>query len=200
MEFCETSEPESRPDTPHKTIIMQARVSVAGHNYIPFLSEGLIAERIAELGAQINAEYADKNPLLIAVLNGSFIFAADLFRQLSIPASISFVKLASYKGTTSTGNVVTAIGLEENLNGRNVIIVEDIIDTGKTLSAFLPEIMQRGPASVKIATFLSKPDARTHPVKPDYCGFEIENKFVVGYGLDHDGQGRNLPALYILED
>jgi hypoxanthine phosphoribosyltransferase len=179
---------------------MQARVSVAGHNYIPFLSEGLIAERIAELGAQINAEYADKNPLLIAVLNGSFIFAADLFRQLSIPASISFVKLASYKGTTSTGNVVTAIGLEENLNGRHVIIVEDIIDTGKTLSAFLPEIMQRGPASVKIATFLSKPDARTHPVKPDYCGFEIENKFVVGYGLDHDGQGRNLPALYILED
>ncbi|MBX2905060.1 MAG: hypoxanthine phosphoribosyltransferase [Taibaiella sp.] len=179
---------------------MQARVSVAGHNYIPFLSEGLIAERIAELGAQLNADYEDKNPILIAVLNGSFIFAADLFRQLSVPASISFVKLASYKGTTSTGNVVTAIGLEENLNGRHVIIVEDIIDTGKTLSAFLPEIMQRGPASVKIATFLSKPDARTHPVKPDYCGFEIENKFVVGYGLDHDGQGRNLPALYILED
>lgn len=179
---------------------MQARISVAGHNYIPFLSAGLIAGRVEELGAQINTDYEGKEPVLIAVLNGSFIFAADLFRQLTIPATISFVKLASYKGTTSTGNVVTAIGLEENLNGRHVIIVEDIIDTGKTLSAFLPEIMQRGPASLKIATFLSKPEARTHPVAPDYCGFEIENRFVVGYGLDHDGQGRNLPALYILEE
>lgn len=179
---------------------MQARVSVAGHNYIPFLSETLIAARVEELGALLNAEYEGKNPLLIAVLNGSFIFAADLFRQLTIPASISFVKLASYKGTTSTGNVVTAIGLEENLNGRHIIIVEDIIDTGKTLSAFLPEIMQRSPASLKIATFLSKPEARKYPLQPDYCGFEIENKFVVGYGLDHDGQGRNLPALYILEE
>jgi len=179
---------------------MQARISVAGHNYIPFLSEKLIAGRVEELGAQINSDYEGKNPLLIAVLNGSFIFAADLFRQLTIPASISFVKLASYKGTTSTGNVVTAIGLEENLNGRHVIVVEDIIDTGKTLSAFLPELMQRGPASLKVATFLSKPEARTHPVIADYCGFEIENRFVVGYGLDHDGQGRNLPALYILEE
>lgn len=176
------------------------RITIAGCNYVPFISAQAIATRVAELGEQISRDYADKDPLLIAVLNGSFIFAADLFRSVSIPASISFVKLASYKGTTSTGNVVTAIGLEENLNGRHVIIVEDIIDTGKTLSAFLPELQQRSPASLKIATFLSKPEALKHPVHADYCGFEIANKFVVGYGLDHDGHGRNIPELYIIEE
>jgi hypoxanthine phosphoribosyltransferase len=178
---------------------MSKEISLFGKTFVPFIEHEKIAARIKELGAQLNKDYAGEEPLLIAVLNGSFIFAADLFRTLEINASISFVKLASYKGTTSTGNVITAIGLEENLKDRHVILVEDIIDTGKTLSAFLPEIKQRGPASVKIATFLTKPDALKYDVKADYTAFEIENKFVLGYGLDYDGYGRNLPDLYILK-
>lgn len=178
---------------------MSKEISLFGKTFVPFIEHEKIAARIKELGAQLNKDYAGEEPILIAVLNGSFIFAADLFRTLEINASISFVKLASYKGTTSTGNVITAIGLEENLKDRHVILVEDIIDTGKTLSAFLPEIKQRGPASVKIATFLTKPDALKYDVKADYTAFEIENKFVLGYGLDYDGFGRNLPDLYILK-
>lgn len=164
----------------------------------PYIDEAAIAARVRELGAQISRDYEGLNPLFIAILNGSFIFAADLFRTLGIGAEISFIKLASYKGTSSTGHVVTAIGMEEQLGGRHVIILEDIVDTGKTLHAFLPEILQRHPASLKIATFLSKPEARAHEVPTDYVGFEIPNNFVVGYGLDYDGLGRNLPQLYTL--
>jgi len=167
--------------------------------FVPLISKEQIQQRVAEIAADISRDYFGKEPLLIAILNGSFIFAADLFRALDITATISFVKLASYKGTTSTGNVITAIGLDENLHDRDVIIVEDIIDTGKTLTKFLPEIFQRGPRSVKIATFLSKPEALAHEVTADYVAFEIGNKFVVGYGLDYDGLGRNFPELYVLK-
>ena len=175
-----------------------APIQVHDKTFVPFISKHRIQQRIAELGKQLSSDYAGKKPLLIGILNGSFIFAADLFRQLTIEAEISFIKLASYKGTTSTGNVVTAIGMEETLKGRHVIIVEDIIDTGKTLSSFMPELLNRQPASVKIATFLTKPDALQYNIKSDYTAFEIENKFVVGYGLDYDGLGRNLEELYIL--
>ena len=168
--------------------------------FVPFISKTEIQQRVQEVAAKISAEYAGKKPLILGVLNGSFIFAADLFRELTIEAEISFIKLVSYKGTSSTGNVVTAIGLEEDLHGRHVIIVEDIIDTGKTMSAFLPEIHHRHPESVKIATFLTKPDALKYDVKADYTAFQIEDKFVVGYGLDYDGLGRNFPDLYILKD
>ena len=168
--------------------------------FIPFISKEKIQQRVRELGEMINAEYAGKKPLILGVLNGSFIFAADLFRELTIDAEISFIKLASYKGTSSTGNVVTAIGLEEDLHGRHIIIVEDIIDTGKTMSSFLPEIHHRHPTSVKIAVFLTKPGALKYDVKADFTAFQIEDKFVVGYGLDYDGLGRNLPDLYILKD
>jgi hypoxanthine phosphoribosyltransferase len=173
-------------------------IQVFDKYFEPYIGAEKIAARITELGAQISEDYKGRKPLIIAVLNGSFIFAADLFRALSIEAEISFIKLASYKGTTSTGNVVTAIGMEEKLNGRHVIILEDIIDTGKTLHSFLPEVEQRNPASIKIATFLSKPEALTHEVKADYIGFEIPNNFVLGYGLDYDGLGRNFPELYTL--
>jgi hypoxanthine phosphoribosyltransferase len=167
--------------------------------FIPFLPKEQIKQRVRALAWKINADYAGKKPLVLGILNGSFIFAADLFRELAIEAEISFIKLASYKGTSTTGHVVTAIGLEENLSGRHVIIVEDIIDTGKTLHTFLPQIQLQQPASLKIATFLTKPTALRYDVKADYIAFEIENKFVVGYGLDYDGLGRNLPDLYILE-
>ena len=175
-------------------------VQVHDKVFIPFIPKAEIEKRVHELGKMINTEYAGKKPLILGVLNGSFIFAADLFRELTIDAEISFIKLASYKGTSSTGNVVTAIGLEEDLHGRHIIIVEDIIDTGKTMSAFLPEIHHRHPASVKIAVFLPKPSALKYDVKADFTAFQIEDKFVVGYGLDYDGLGRNLPDLYILKD
>ncbi len=165
----------------------------------PFISKAKIAEGVKKVAAEINRDYAGKNPLLLGILNGSFIFAADLFRELEIEAEISFIKLVSYKGTSSTGNVVTSIGLEEQLADRHIIIVEDIIDTGKTLHSFMPELQNRKPASLKIATFLTKPDALKYPVKADYNVFEIEHKFVVGYGLDYDGLGRNIPELYILK-
>lgn len=168
--------------------------------FVPFISQATIAARVAELAQQINVDYAGKKPLVIGVLNGSFVFAADLFRQLTIEAEISFIKLASYKGTTSTGTVITAIGLDNNLDDRHIIIVEDIIDTGKTLYSFLPEMHSRHIASLKIATLLSKPEALQYDVKADYCAFEIDNKFVLGYGLDYDGLGRNLPELYVLKD
>jgi hypoxanthine phosphoribosyltransferase len=163
-----------------------------------FIDESTIQKRVAELALQIDKDYEGLRPLFLSVLNGSFIFAADLFKKITTEADISFIKLASYKGTSSSGSVVTAIGLEENLNGRHIILLEDIIDTGKTIHGFLPEILQRHPASVKIATFLTKPDALQYPVVADYLGFEIPDNFVVGYGLDYDGLGRNFPELYTL--
>lgn len=166
----------------------------------PFIDAETIQAKVFEAGRQIAREYQGLDPLFIVILNGSFMFAADIIRAIDIPSEISFIKLASYKGTTSTGNVITAIGMDENLTGRHVIILEDIIDSGKTLHSFLPEIWQRQPASIKIAVFLSKPSALRYDVKPDYHCFEIPDDFVVGYGLDYDGLGRNLPSLYILAD
>jgi hypoxanthine phosphoribosyltransferase len=174
--------------------------TIHGKNFLPYISAERIAARVTELGAAISRDYEGLRPIFLAILNGSFVFAADLFRALSIEAEISFIKLASYKGTSSTGQVVTAIGLEERLSGRHVIILEDIIDTGKTLHAFLPEIRQRNPASLKIASFLLKPSCLVHDVKADYFGFEVPDQFVVGYGLDYDGLGRNLPELYTLTE
>ena len=171
-------------------------VTVNGKEFQLFIERTEIWAHVVKLGKQIEADYLDKNPLFIAVLNGSFIFAADLFHVIDIPAEISFIKLSSYKGTQSTGNVLNVIGLNEDIKDRHVIIVEDIIDTGKTLSSLLPELQKQQPASLKVATFLSKPDARTHEVPIDYQCVDIPNKFVVGYGLDYDGQGRNLTHLY----
>jgi hypoxanthine phosphoribosyltransferase len=126
------------------------------------------------------------------------MFAADLFKNLTVEAEICFIKLASYKGMKSSGKVVTSIGLEDDLYGRDVIIVEDIVDTGKTLHNFLPKLQHQQPESMKIATLLHKPDATTYPLQLDYIGFSIPNKFVVGYGLDYDGLGRNLKEIYQL--
>jgi len=160
--------------------------------FIPFLSSEEIQQKVKAIAEQINEDYAKKSPLFIAILNGSFMFASDLFKQLNINAEISFIKLASYKGTSSTGSVVTAIGLEAMLHGRDVILVEDIVDTGKTLYAFLPQILDHQPSSLKICSLLHKKEATIYPIKIDYLGFEIPNLFVVGYGLDYDGLGRNL--------
>lgn len=163
-----------------------------------YLPEAQLQEKIKGIADQINKDYEGKKPLFIAILNGSFMFAADLFKYLTIDAEICFIKLVSYKGMKSSGNVITAIGLDEDLFGREIIIVEDIVDTGKTLTEFLPQLMHQQPASLKVAALLHKPDALKHPLEIDYLGFAIPNKFVVGYGLDYDGFGRNLKEIYQL--
>lgn len=180
---------------------MSGPIRIQDKVFIPFLSASQIAKKVNELASAINRDYAGKNPVFIAILNGAFIFAADLFRKLSIEAEISFIKLASYKGTVSSGSLITTIGLEEReiVPGRHIILVEDIIDTGKTLHAFLPQLQHREPASVKIVTLLYKPGASQHPVRPDYSGFEIPDQFVVGYGMDYNGQGRNYPGILQLQ-
>ena len=161
-----------------------------------YLSEETIQHKVREIAQAINKDYAGKKPLFIAILNGSFMFAADLFKQLTIDAEICFIKLASYKGMKSSGHIITAIGLDQDLFDRDVIILEDIVDTGKTLHVFLPKLHHQQPRSFKIAALLHKPEATIHPLTIDYLGFRIPNKFVVGYGLDYDGLGRNLKQIY----
>ena len=174
-------------------------IQVLDKTFEPYLKEAAIQEKITELAGQLNQEYAGKRPLFLSVLNGAFLFTADLFKQISIEAEVSFIKLASYKGTSSTGNVITAIGLDINVKDRHIIILEDIIDTGKTLHHYLPQLESMQPASVKIAVLLNKKDALLYPVQIDYACFEIPNKFVVGYGLDYDGLGRNSKDIYQLQ-
>jgi hypoxanthine phosphoribosyltransferase len=161
-----------------------------------YLSEASIQERVADIAETINKDYQGKKPLFIAILNGSFMFAADLFKHLTIATEITFIKLASYKGMKSTGNVITSIGLDAELYGKDLIIIEDIVDTGKTLYNFLPKLKDHHPASLKIAALLHKPDATKFPLTLDYVGFSIPDKFVIGYGLDYDGMGRNLKEIY----
>jgi hypoxanthine phosphoribosyltransferase len=161
-----------------------------------FLPEKKIQERIKEIAEELTPEIMGKRPLFIAILNGSFMFAADLFKSLELDAEICFIKLLSYKGMKSSGNVVTAIGLDDDLFGRHVIIIEDIVDTGKTLYDFLPKLKHQQPASLRIVALLHKPDATKFPLTIDHVGFAIPDKFVVGYGLDYDGLGRNLRDIY----
>lgn len=176
-------------------------IQVLDKKFQPYIKAEQIQEQIKKLAKQINEDYGDKKPLFIAILNGSFMFASDLFKELAIEAEICFIKLASYKGTKSTGNVITSIGLDEPLKDRHVIIVEDIVDTGKTLHEFLPQLINQQPASLKIAALLHKPEALAHPLIIDYIGFNVPNKFLLGFGLDYDGLGRNLKEIYqLVED
>lgn len=168
--------------------------------FIPYMDETIILKRIAALAAQLDADYQDKKPLFIAILNGSFMFASDLFKALTIEAEICFIKLASYKGTKSTGQVITAIGLDTDVVGRHIVVLEDIIDTGKTMSEFLPQLQYQQPASLAMATLLHKPEATVYPVTINYLGFSVPDKFLLGYGLDYDGLGRNLRDIYQLTE
>lgn len=163
------------------------------------ISEDEIKKRVKELGKQISKDMEGKNPLFLAILNGSFIFAADLYREITVPSEITFVKLASYAGTVTTGEVSEVIGLNVDLTGRHVIIVEDIVDTGLTMRQMLEILKIQNPASVKICSLLLKPEKLQVPITLDYVAFEIPNLFVVGYGLDYNQQGRNLKDIYELE-
>lgn len=177
-----------------------ALIQVHDKTFQPYISAEDIVQKVKELASAIEKDYRDKIPVFIVILNGSFMFAADMFKALNIPAEICFIKLASYKGTKSSGNVLTSIGLDVDLIERDVIILEDIIDTGKTLNEFLPQLRNQHPASLKICTLLHKPEATRFPIAIDYCGFSIPDKFVVGYGLDYDGLGRNIKEIYQLVD
>jgi len=162
------------------------------------IPESEILRRVKAVAERINHDMADKNPLFLAVLNGSFIFAADLLREINIPCEISFVKLASYAGTTSTGKVTEVIGINENLAGRHIIIVEDIVDTGRTMQRMIETLGTRNPASVHICTLLVKPEKLEVDLNIEYAALEIPNEFIVGYGLDYDQQGRNLRDIYTI--
>ncbi len=175
-----------------------AQIKLHDKEFEIYLAEEVIQQRIRELALKISEDYAGRRPLFVAILNGSFMFASDLFKYLQIEAEICFIKLSSYKGTQSSGKVITTIGLDDDLFGRDVILVEDIVDTGRTLHNFLPRLIHQQPRSLKLATLLHKPDATEYPLSLDYVGFTIPNKFVVGYGLDYDGLGRNLKEIYQL--
>ena len=163
----------------------------------PYLSEDEIQSKIRAIARQLSTDYNGRKPLFIAVLNGSFMFAADLMKEVSIQSEITFVKLASYNGLQSSGDVKTRIGLEKSVRGRTVVIVEDIIDSGNTMIEMLDVLKKENPSRIIIATLLLKPDALQHPIEIDYVGFKVPNDFLVGYGLDYDGLGRNLKNIYV---
>ena len=172
------------------------QLSIHDKIFVPYLSQQEIETAVKKLAADINADYKNESPLFISILNGSFMFAGELFKSLTVTSEICFIKLASYKGTTSSGHVITSIGLDTEVKDKHVIILEDILDTGKTLSQFLPQLENLHPASLKIAALLHKPEATVHEVKLDYNCFKIPNKFVIGFGLDYNGFGRNIPSIY----
>lgn len=176
------------------------KVTYNGLTFVPYIRNEKIQDRIKELGKTITEETRGKRPLFLVVLNGAFPFASDLFRAVETDAEITFVRLKSYEGTSTTGNVRKLMGLTEDLKGRDVIVVEDIVDTGHTIARLLDELRTLEPASLKVATLLFKPESLQCDVKPDYVGFSIPPKFIIGFGLDLDGLARNLPDIYVLKE
>lgn len=176
-------------------------VTYEGMTFEPYITAETIKNRIAEIGRDIVRDCGNTKPLFICVLNGAFPFASDLFREVEdIDAEITFVRLKSYDGMGSTGKVKEMMGLKENIEGRNVIVVEDIVDTGRTIAGLLETLRECKPAALKVATLLYKPDALEFDIKPDYIGFEIPKKFIIGFGLDLNGLARNLKDIYVLKE
>ncbi|EFN92190.1 hypoxanthine phosphoribosyltransferase [Prevotella amnii CRIS 21A-A] len=182
----------------NKYLSRMSRVTILDKTFDISIPEAEILKQVKRVAEQINKDMNGKNPLFLAVLNGSFVFAADLFRFITIPSEISFVKLASYEGTVSTGKIKEVIGLNEDISGRDVIIVEDIVDTGSTMKRMLETLGTRNPRSLHICTLLLKPGKLSVPLNVEYVAMEIPNDFIVGYGLDYDQQGRNLRDIYTL--
>ena len=174
------------------------RITVKDKTFEVSMPEAQIKARIKEPAQQMSRDLEGKNPLFLAVLNGAFIFAADLMREMQIPCEISFVKLASYQGTTSTGTIHEVIGINEDLSGRAVVIVEDIVESGLTIKRMMEQLGTRNPASVQVCTLFFKPEKLKEDLKLDYVAFSIPNDFILGYGLDYDQQGRGLKDIYTL--
>jgi len=175
-------------------------IQVLDKTFTEFISEKEISERIDQLAEQINKDYAGREVVFLGILNGAFLFAAELFKRINIKAKISFVKLASYEGTKSSGTIKELIGWNEDIRNQEVIIIEDIVDTGNTLERIVDELVIRKVSGIKIATLLFKPDAFTKEITLHYVGFNIPNNFVIGFGLDYDGYARNLPSIYTLKN
>lgn len=180
---------------------MEDKVIVDGLTFVPYLRRDEIKARIEEIAGQLRTDLAGKKPLFICVLNGAFIFAADLFREAGInDASITFVRYSSYEGMNTTGKVKKIIGLTENLDGRDVVIVEDIVDTGITATQMVADLKRYNPNSIRFVTLLHKPDSSKTGFRPDYVAFSVPSKFIIGYGLDLDGKVRNLKDIYVVEE
>jgi len=175
---------------------IMSTIKVKDKDFEISIDANTIDAAVQKMAVDINRDYEGKHPLFLAILNGSFVFAADLIRKITIPCEITFVKLSSYSGTASTESVKELIGLNEDIKGRHLIIVEDIVDTGITLDKFLQDLEKYEPASIKLACFTFKKEAFKKSFRIDYLGITIPNEFVVGYGLDYDGYGRNLPDIY----
>ena len=165
-----------------------------------FITETEIQKEVTRIAGEMNSDLARKDPIFLGILNGAFMFAGDLYKQLTFPCQITFLKLASYSGTHSTGSVKQLIGINRDLKDRVVVVLEDIVDTGVTLDTIIRQLSGYEPAEIRVATFLHKPDAAIKDVKLDYVGMEIPNNFIVGYGLDYEGYGRNFRDIYRLVD
>jgi len=176
------------------------KVTIKDKTFTVSMPEAQIKARVKELAQQISRDMEGKNPLFLAVLNGAFVFAADLMREMTIPCEISFVKLASYQGTTSTGKIKEVMGINEDLSGRTVIILEDIVETGLTIRQMIESLGTRNPASVHVCTLFFKPERLKEDIDLKYVAFKIPNDFILGYGLDYDQQGRGLKDLYTLAE
>ncbi len=179
---------------------MGKAVTIHGKKFKSLISSGRIQKAIAFIAKKMDKDFKNERPLFLSVLNGSFLFTADLLKKVKVECEISFIKVSSYSGTQSTGNVNTLIGLSENLEGRTIIILEDIVDSGNTLENVLRELKKHNPKTIKVAALFFKPHAYTKKIKLDYIGIDVPNKFLLGYGLDYDGLGRNLQDVYVLEE
>ncbi len=174
-----------------------AQITLHDKAFRPYLPANELAAAVTALAVRLNHDYVDRRPLFVVVLTGAFMFASDLLKQIAVPCEIVFIRVASYQGTGSTGVVQEILGLREEIAGRHLVVVEDIVDTGTTLHHLLPTLLAKGPASVEVATLFLKPECLRHDLTLKYVAREISNDFVVGYGLDYDGLGRNLPDVYV---
>lgn len=173
-------------------------LQLAGLSFVPFITHDRIQERIRDMGTELNARYEGKTPLFVPVLNGAFMFAADLMKEICIPCEVSFVKVASYEGLSSTGEIEEVLGLQADIRDRHVVLVEDIVDTGITIQRLMATLRPSMPASLEVASLFVKPESVKVPLDIAFRGFDIENKFIVGYGLDYKGLGRNYRDVYQL--
>ena len=180
-------------------IEIMTKVVVKDKTFVPYITEASIQKEVARVAAEHNRDLAGMNPMFFPVLNGAFIFAADLLRSITEPCEVCFVKLASYAGTKSVGTIREIMGLATDITGRNVVIIEDIIDSGLTVAHMIETLKAHNPATIRVCTLALKPDALKVDVPVDYCCLQIPNDFILGYGMDYDGYGRNLREIYVLE-